>query len=104
MLLQPLQPIAVLLNDGCQVEDELNTTLTTRVIDRLRLRTLHTRKILCGKKESLPLAPTTERLPTPHALQGFLAGSEPGQALMQAGVTIAITCSTPDRSNVHFCA
>ncbi len=39
-----------------------DTRLTPRVIDRLRLRAVHACKIRCTNKESLPQAPTTERL------------------------------------------
>jgi len=68
LLLQTLQPILVLPDPARQLEDELDTRLTTRVIDRLRLGTIHARKIRCTNKESLPQAPTTERLrsKTPH--------------------------------------
>ena len=63
LLLEPLQPIPVLLNHSREIKNELNTRLTTRVIDRLRLHAVHTCKIRCTKQESLPQAPTTERLP-----------------------------------------
>ena len=57
----------MLLNPGRQLENELNTRLTTRVIDRLRLGTIHAYKIRCTNKESLPKTPTTERLrKAPH--------------------------------------
>jgi hypothetical protein len=61
-LLQSLQPILVLRKTGREIEDELNTRLTPRVINRLRLRAIHARKIRCTNKESLPLAPTAEQL------------------------------------------
>jgi hypothetical protein len=64
LLLQSLQPILVLLEPANQIENELNTSLTPRVINRLRIDAIHTRKIRCTKEESLPQAPTTERLPT----------------------------------------
>ena len=64
LLLQAPQPILVLLNPAGQLENELNTRLTPRVIDRLRLRAVHTCKIRCTNKEYLPKAPTTERLPS----------------------------------------
>ena len=50
------------LNPGRQLENELNTRLTPRVINRLRLGTIHACKIRCTNQESLPQAPTTERL------------------------------------------
>jgi hypothetical protein len=62
LLLQPLQAIRVLPNLGSETNNELDTRLTPRVINRLRLRTLHDRKIRCTLQESLPTAPTTERL------------------------------------------
>src|SRR4051812_28163031 len=71
LLLQRLQPIPVLLNRACQLENELHTRLTPRVIDRLRLSTLHACKIRCTNKESLPQAPTTERLPKSENLRGI---------------------------------
>jgi hypothetical protein len=63
LLLQPPQPLLVLLDPARQLENELNTRLTPRVIHRLRLGTIHACKIRCTNKESLPQAPTTERLP-----------------------------------------
>ncbi len=71
LLLQPLQTILVLLNPPRQLKNELDTRLTPRVIDRLRLGTLHTRKIRCIKQESLPQAPTTERLRKDADLQAL---------------------------------
>src|SRR3954447_6922092 len=65
LLLKPLQPIPVLLNRGRQLENELHTRLTPRVINRLRLGAVHACKIRCINKESLPQAPTTERLRIP---------------------------------------
>jgi hypothetical protein len=62
-LLEPLQPILVLRKPAREIDNELNTRLTPRVIDRFRLRAVHTCKIRCTNKESLPQAPTTERLP-----------------------------------------
>src|SRR5271165_1427299 len=62
LLLQPLQTILVLLDPARQRQNELDARLTTRVIDRLRLHAVHNRKIRCTKQESLPTAPTTERL------------------------------------------
>ena len=53
----------MLLNPGRQLENELDTHVPAGVIDRFRLGTLHTRKIRCNKQETLPQAPTTERLP-----------------------------------------
>ena len=66
LLLHPPQPILVLLDPARQLENELNTRLTPGVVDRLRLGTIHTCKIRCTKQESLPQAPTTERLPKVH--------------------------------------
>ena len=63
LLLQPPQPLLVLHDPACQLEDELDTRLTPRVIDRLRLGAVHACKIRCTNEESLPQAPTTERLP-----------------------------------------
>ena len=51
-----------------QLKNELDTRLTPRVVDRFRLRTIHACKIRCTNKESLPLAPTAERLPFIAAL------------------------------------
>jgi hypothetical protein len=45
LLLKPLQPILMLFNPRRQLETELDTPITTRVIDRLRLGTLHACKI-----------------------------------------------------------
>ena len=55
----------MLLNPGREIENELHTRLTPGVIDRLRLSALHACKIRCTNKESLPKAPTTERLQEP---------------------------------------
>ena len=52
--LQPLKPLLVLLNPRGEIENELNTRLPARVIDRLRLGAVHTRKIRCTNQESLP--------------------------------------------------
>jgi hypothetical protein len=60
----------VLLNPRGQLENELNTYLPARVIDRLRLGAVHACKIRCTNKESLPKAPTTERLRFFLDLQG----------------------------------
>ncbi len=62
-LLQTPQPLPMLLDPPRQLKNELNTRLTPRVKNRLRLGTIHARKIRCNKQESSPLAPTTERLP-----------------------------------------
>ncbi len=69
LLLEPPQPILVLLNPARQIENDLNTRLTPRVINRLRLGTIHACKIRCTNKESLPQAPTTERLPKSADMQ-----------------------------------
>ena len=53
----------MLPNLSRKAENELDTRLTPRVINRFRLRALHDCKIRCRLQESLPLAPTTERLP-----------------------------------------
>jgi hypothetical protein len=53
---------AALLNAARELENELNTHRTPRVIDRLRLGTVHACKIRCTNQESLQQAPTTERL------------------------------------------
>jgi Glutamate-cysteine ligase family 2(GCS2) len=71
LLLKPLQPILVLLKPAREIENEPNTRLTPRVIDRLRLHAVHTCKIRCTNKESLPQAPTTERLPRTVIFQAF---------------------------------
>src|SRR5215212_6748379 len=69
----------MLLNRGRQLENELDTRLTPRVINRLRLGAVHACKIRCTNKESLPQAPTTERLQkTPH-LQGILTVTPDGK-------------------------
>jgi hypothetical protein len=62
LLLQPPQPILVLPDPARQLKNELDTRLTPRVVDRLRLRTIHVCKIRCTNEEPLPQAPTTERL------------------------------------------
>jgi hypothetical protein len=80
LLLKPLQSILMLLKPRNEIENELDTRLTPRVIDRLRLHTLHARKIRCTKQESLPLAPTTERLPLCIQMKTSLAG-RPGSVL-----------------------
>ena len=67
-----------------EIENELNTRLTPRVIDRLRLRAVHTCKIRCTKQESLPKAPTTERLQKPHQLQVILTVTPDGNRTPQA--------------------
>ncbi len=77
LLLQSLQPILVLHKPIREIENELNTRLTPRVINRLRLRAIHTRKIRCTNKESLPLAPTAERLRKLDRLQVFLCPAAP---------------------------
>ena len=69
LLLEPLQSILVLSDPVGEIENEPDTSLTPRVIDRLRLRAVHTRKIRCTKQESLPQAPTTERLHEPPHMQ-----------------------------------
>ena len=46
----------MLPNLSRQTKNELDTRLTPRVIDRLRLRTLHNCKIRCTLQESLPMA------------------------------------------------
>ncbi len=56
----------MLPNLSSETEKELDTRLTPRVINRLRLHTIHDCKIRCTNQESLPLAPTTERLPKPN--------------------------------------
>jgi hypothetical protein len=61
-LLEPLQAILVLRKTAREIKNELDTRLTPRVIDRLRLRAVHTCKIRCSSNEPLPQAPTTERL------------------------------------------
>ena len=45
-----------------QLKQKRDTRIPARVIDRLRLRTIHARKIRCTKQESLPTSPTTEHL------------------------------------------
>ena len=67
----------MLLNPAARLENELDTHLTARVIDRLRLRAVHARKIRCTNKETLPQAPTTERLLRVALLQGNC--SRPGR-------------------------
>ena len=52
----------MLPNLSRKTENELDTRLTPRVINRFRLHALHNCKIRCRLQESLPLAPTTERL------------------------------------------
>jgi hypothetical protein len=59
----------VLPNLGRETKNELDTRFAPSVINRLRLRALHTRKIRCSKQQSFPLAPTTERLQQPFDLQ-----------------------------------
>ncbi len=64
LLLEPLQPILVLRKPAREIENELDTRHTPCVIDRLRLGAVHACKIRCTNEESLPKAPTTERLPS----------------------------------------
>ena len=52
----------MLLAPARQLKNEPHTRITTRVIDRLRLGAVHDCKIRCTNEESLPQAPTTERL------------------------------------------
>ncbi len=54
--LQPTQPLLQRLHARSEIENELHAT-SRRVINRLRLGTLHARKIRCNKQESLPKAP-----------------------------------------------
>ena len=74
LLLQSLQTILVLSKPIREINDELDTRITPRVINRLRLRALHARNIRCTKQESLPLAPTTERLRGIRAIGGHVRG------------------------------
>src|SRR4051794_12446912 len=60
--LHTTQTLIHLAHASAQIEHELHTRLTTRVVYRLRLGTLHDRKIRCNKQEPSPSAPTTERL------------------------------------------
>jgi hypothetical protein len=60
--LQPTQPLLQRLYARSEIKNELDTRLPTSVIDRLRLRAVHDCKIRCTNRESLPKAPTTERL------------------------------------------
>ena len=83
---QPPQPILVPLNPAREIENELNTRLTPRVINRLRLGTIHACKIRCTNKESLPQAPTTERLQKPHYVQGILTVTPDGKARSHAPI------------------
>jgi hypothetical protein len=62
----------MLLNPARQLENELDTRLTPGVIDRRGLGAVHACKIRCINTESLPQAPTTDRLPKPLHLQGIL--------------------------------
>jgi hypothetical protein len=86
LLLQPLQAILVLRKAPREIKNELNTRLTPRVIDRLSLSTVHDCKIRCSNKESLPKAPTTERLQKTPDYRGFcgkrLKGLEPSTFCM----------------------
>ena len=47
----------MLLNPRGQLENELDTNLAASVINRLRLRAIHNRKIRCTKQESSPPGP-----------------------------------------------
>jgi hypothetical protein len=60
--LQATQPLLEPLNPTRQLEDELNTRLAPRIIDRLRLDSIHPNKIRCITKRSWLWNPTTERL------------------------------------------
>ena len=73
MSLQPGQPLLELLHPSSKINNELHAYLTPRVIDRLRLDTVHNRKIRCTKQETLPQAPTTERLLRDRRLQAYIA-------------------------------
>jgi hypothetical protein len=68
----------VLPNLSRETENELDTRLAPSVINRLRLNTLHDCKIRCTLQESLPLAPTTERLRKAADLQENQPWIEPG--------------------------
>ncbi|MGH2886794.1 MAG: hypothetical protein ACRDPA_29565, partial [Solirubrobacteraceae bacterium] len=57
LLLEPLEPILVLHDPSSEINNELDTRLTPRVINRLRLGAIHACKIRCTNKESLPKAP-----------------------------------------------
>src|SRR5207245_1641383 len=69
--LQTTQPLIHLPHPRSEIENELHTRLTPRVIDRLRLCALHDCKIRCTNKESLSQAPGTERLHNSNDFQGF---------------------------------
>ena len=51
LILKPLQPIVMLRKPAREIQNELDTRPTTRVIDRLRLRAVHDRKIRCNKQD-----------------------------------------------------
>ena len=70
----------MLLNPRRQIQNEPDTRLTARVIDRLRVRAVHDCKIRCTKEESLPQAPTTERLRKPPRLLVFLRADDGSRA------------------------
>ena len=70
--LQTIQPLLQLPHPSNEIENELNTRISAGVIDRLCLGTIHIPcKIRCNKQESLPKAPTTERLQLGADLRGF---------------------------------
>ena len=71
LLLKPPQPILVLRKPPREIETELHTRLTPCVKDRLRVGAVHACTIRCTNTESLPEAPTTERLPGSVDLQGI---------------------------------
>ena len=79
LLLQVPRSILMLTDPAREIENELDTRLTPRVVDRLRLGTIHVCKIRCTNQESLPKAPTTERLP--NLLLAGPRGSPRGEAL-----------------------
>src|SRR5207247_1342842 len=87
LLLQPPQPIVVPLDPDREIENELNTRLTPRVINRLRLGAIHACKIRCINRESLPEAPTTERLHEDKHLQA----NHDRQVGRKTGVTPRVT-------------
>ena len=89
--LQPGQPLLELLHPSSKINNELHAYLTPRVIDRLRLGTVHNRKIRCTKQETLPQAPTTERLLKPVSVQVFL---EPAGGLEPPTPSLQVKCST----------
>jgi hypothetical protein len=94
LLLQPPQAILVLRNAVREIENELNTRLTPRVIDRLRIGAVHACKIRCTNKES--------RNPCrrPRRLNGYPFQFRP-QVAVEASTRAAASKAFPCRASLR---